>query len=248
MKLLVNYSLLLAFFLLQTIFISTLYVKWTRYPIPTLPWLIISASLLISRLFSQTQNFPLFLKRATVVFITFIFLWHTLQGIFFSTIYYQPDPRISAAQWVTSKIGPQTRVLSEVWDLGIVPFNNQFMANITLFNFYELDHPGLKFKRIKELKSQLSRADVIIILSRRIWKHSLDNSQEFPEAAEFYQKLFSKKLGFVKIADFYNQPRFGPFSFDSEKHAEETFSVFDHPHVQIWQKTTSPVNIQQKAN
>jgi hypothetical protein len=248
-----NYLLLITFFLLQVAFIFFLYVKWTRYTIPTLPYLIIATSVFITNQItnckyqtnskSQIKNITSFKFKYlnfTIVSYLLLVIWHLLQGLSFFPVYLKLDSRVAAAEWASQHLQSNNHILSEVYDLGIIPFNSRFMSQITLFNFYDLDDSPDSVSHRKFENSKIRKFDVIIIPSRRIWKHTLDHPTKFPQAAEFYQDLFSGQLGYTKIAEFSNSPsplfNFLTFSPSDETEAEETFSVFDHPTVQVWQK------------
>ena len=237
------------FFLLQFVFNSTLYVKWLRYTIPTLPFLILGASWFLAKI-QHLRNQAILVRRSrseggkqshrVFSFLCFFVLllavsWHILQGLLFFTIYLQPDSRIAAAQWLSQHYPNPPPILSEVWDIGIVPANPHF-ADIELFNFYELDDPALTAERLPELQTKLDHAKLFIVLSRRLWKNSLDHSSAYPQAAKFYESLFSDQLSFTKVAEFSNAPRLGPLVIPTELLAEETFSAFDHPTIQVWEK------------
>jgi len=89
-----------------------------------------------------------------------------------------------------------------------------------------------------ELKNHLENANYIFIPSRRIFaNHPRD---KYPKLNEYYDKLFSRELGFKKIAEFTSYPKITLFGktileFPDEQ-SEETFTVFDHPVVRIYKK------------
>lgn len=250
-----NYLILILFFISQIIFIFSLFVKWTRYTIPTLPYVIISFSITVGLVLLKTKNrrwrftSALEVPKSKLIHSTFLFLtitivgWQIAQALSFMPVYSQVDPRIQASLWASEHLSPSNQILSEAWDLGVLPLNHKFMKQIELFKFYELDDPGTKIIRNQELQQKLLTTDTIVILSRRVWKHSLDFPDKFSGSANFYQQLFSHQTGYSMVADFYNQPAplfnlltYGKLNLPDEISAEETFSVFDHPHVQVWQK------------
>jgi hypothetical protein len=132
--------------------------------------------------------------------------------------------------------------------------NNSSLPNQTKnievinFDFYELDK---SYNLQQELKEYLKKADYILIPSRRIFMNhtcikqnfqfSVFNFQsgdkcqvlkkEYPLVNEYYEKLFSGRLGFKQAAVFYSD-------FISDEQAEETWSVFDHPVIRIFKKET----------
>ncbi len=64
--------------------------------------------------------------------------------------------------------------------------------------------------------------------------------KKYPLLNKYYDKLFSEKLGFVKVAEFSSYPKIKLFNktlieFPDEE-AEETWTVFDHPVIRIYKK------------
>jgi len=62
----------------------------------------------------------------------------------------------------------------------------------------------------------------------------------YPQTYEYYRKLFSKELGFEKVAEFSSYPKIELFGwkfleFPDEK-AEETWTVFDHPVIRVYKR------------
>lgn len=127
------------------------------------------------------------------------------------------------------------------------------------FDFYNLDeNPQLQ----TDLKNYLNEVEYIIVPSRRIfanhtclWPLESDFgtvksfaytqdrcknlAQKYPQLNEYYENLFSGKLGFSQIAQLSVQPQIHllgkTFSFPDE-HAEETWSVFDHPVIRVYKR------------
>ncbi|MDO8658226.1 MAG: hypothetical protein Q7K55_05785, partial [Candidatus Levybacteria bacterium] len=126
------------------------------------------------------------------------------------------------------------KIISEVYDMGIVPFN-QYFQNIILFNFYDLDQTSSVGQA--ELNSLLSISDYIILPSQRILKTRLTNKNKFPVGNKFYTKLIDQTLGFKKI---YETPCniFCKIIYlgDPVLAFEQTANVFDRPSVFIFKK------------
>ena len=130
---------------------------------------------------------------------------------------------------------------------------------IISFNFYDLDQNETLQK---DLIYHLNRADYIFVPSRRIFanytcfwpekrNNFLDNlsyeknrcdklRKEFPKLNQYYQNLFSGRLGFEKVAEFSSSPKisfFGKRLFEfSDEQTEETWTVFDHPVIRIYKR------------
>lgn len=232
-------SLLLAITLLYLIPHGLMFVKWTRYMVPVLPLIILTTVVAISKLVQSplinTQK--MFLSVLIAFLIVLNFLW----GLSFFSIYLKLDTRIQAAEWAKNNLPTDAKILSEVYDLGITPFNTYFdISNIKLFDFYDLDGShgkisptvpeDLQQQKLEELSKLLAWADYIVLPSPRIYANRLRQPELFPNGAKIYSQLFSGKLGFEELKRFERQTPF--FGDDSE----ETFVVFDHPPVMIFQK------------
>lgn len=232
-----NYLLLIAFFLFTFLSQVWLFVKWTRYLVPTLPFVFLIISVAIKDLRTNEKVFflqkYLSYKHALVGFII-------LSNIFFGAAYFittfaNEDTRIMARNFAAFNIPKDATILSEVYDLGITPFNDVF-EHIKLFNFYEMDNNSIEYSR-SSLEREIDIADYIIIPSQRILKTRLIEPKQFPEAHEFYDKLINRKLPFHKIYEtpcdlfcritYLNNPI---YSF------ETTANVFDRPTVLIFKK------------
>ena len=136
------------------------------------------------------------------------------------------------------------------------------------FNFYDLDiNPELQ----TQLKNHIEKADYIFIPSRRIvanhtcqgnFQFSIFNFQPasqrgesnltskcqilkktYPLLNQYYEDLFSGKLGFVKVVEFDSYPtikfQISNFKFQikfPDEQAEETWTVFDHPVIRIYKR------------
>ena len=237
--------LLLTIPILYFIFHAALFVKWTRYMIPVLPFLVIITVIVLSKWYcfrpKNLSNFQFSIfnfQKFWKVLITILTLTTITSGLSFFSIYLQPDTRIAAAKWAEKNIPRDAKILSEVWDMGLIAFNPYF-KNIELVNFYELDTQIStegkriitdKNPRIDELVKLLEESEYIIVPSRRIYTTRLKFPERFPLGARYYQNLFNGTLGFTKIAE---------FDLLSEANAEETFKVFDHPTVIIFKKEKS---------
>lgn len=216
--------------LLSFLFFS---VKWTRYVVQVLPILIIPAGLALSALWQKSKLGRL------ITLISLITL--TLPFLSILSVYLFPDTRLAAADWAAVNIPENSKIFSESYDLGIIPFNPKFQNNITLFNFYEFDdHSGNA--RQSKLDNLIQNSDYFISVSERVWGNSLAHPDKFPASAEFYRQLFAGSLGYQKVFSSHSEEsatknlvkRYKLFFSSSE----ETFSVFDNPSVMIFKKVS----------
>ncbi len=166
--------------------------------------------------------FPLF----TVYFISrlkskylqifFIFV-SCLPGIyFFQSLYLHPDIRITASRWLNTNLPENSPVLSEGGNVVDIPlFDNQLrVKNYDFYNYHS-----------DEVVKLVENSEYIIVPSRRVFKNY---------NYDYHRLLFNNLLGFTKIKEFSQNP---DIILNSEN-AEETWSVFDHPTIRIYQKTS----------
>ena len=223
-----SYFLLITSYLLLFTSQSFLFAKWTRYIVPTLPFIYLIIAIAIESFLKKHVSSIKYYLLCVIVFINFIFA-----ASYLITVFAKQDTRIKASLWVKENIPPNANAISEVYDMGIVPFNS-YLLNIHLFNFYDLDN-GLK---AEELDSLVSKSDYIILPSNRILKTRLMNHKKFPNANKFYTALFNNQSGFKKIYQtpcdmfckitYLGNPVFG---------FEQTTNVFDRPTVFIFKKS-----------
>lgn len=227
-----QFLLLATFYLFLFLSQAFFFAKWSRYIVPTLPFVYLIIALTLYDLINHTKKiFGIKYLAGSVIILSIIF-----SISYFKTAFLTKDSRIQAAAFAKEHIPSNAKIISEVYDLGITPFNPYF-SNIKLFNFYELDDPVLTTEKKKELKDLIAQSDYIILPSQRIFKIRLKNKDKFTQGNEFYQKLFNEELGFKKI---YQTPCdiFCKITYigDPVFSFEETVNVFDRPTVYIFEK------------
>lgn len=235
-----KWPLFLLNFAFWTYFLSQafLFTKWTRFMAPVFPFFSIFSVWTIQSLAAKIKHRQLLIPYYISLISLLIF-----PGAVFFTLYLKPDIRLSASEWIYKNIPSGSQVLSEsgnVVDLPVplsyLPLPNYHLVP-TSFDFYRLDEDP---KMRSRLIAQLAQADYLIIPSRRVFANHQRLPEKFPLTAKYYQLLFSGQLGFKLIKEF------SPFDFSlfsyhlslfDDEGAEETWSVFDHPVIRIYQKT-----------
>jgi hypothetical protein len=234
------------------VFHFLLYVKWTRYMVPALPFLMLSIALVGQHLSQKWRHYLIHL--GTILLFSLMGIEIIVRGMSFFQLYRTEDTRVQAAEWMRTNVPPEKVVLSEHHDPGIIPFNGIFQTPISLFNFYEYDtHPESQWTS-QELSRQLHVADYIIIPSRRVYTSAQYHPQQFPNAYRYYSALFVHHLGFEQVYATKQQNCLLPDHWPSWVRtvgcpvniyqAEETFEVFDHPTVLIFEKK-SPLTVEE---
>lgn len=227
-----EYLFIVVFLLFLLIPQLIFYVKWTRYIIPTLPviylCLVLSLHTVLNKSFLKLNTYIRYsLHLLLFLIISSSFVWSL---IFVNQVYVKPDTRVEAAQFLSDKFSSETPILSEVYDLGIIPFNYHF-NNISLFNFYDLEHDPSLNSRLEDI---ISENEILILPSQRIIKSRLENPETFPNGYEFYNSLNNNpkyRLIYKTECDvwckilYLGDPIYG---------IEDTINVFDRPTVIIY--------------
>lgn len=225
-----NFEIGIVLFFFSVLFVSSslLFAKWVRYIVPSIPFIYIIIAVFI---FEIKKIIPRTLFRillSVIIIASFIYTFS-----FVKTVRLAPDTRLEARDFALKNIPSSSFILSEVYDMGIVPFNENFQT-ITLFNFYDLDN-GMP--KNDELESSLEQADYIVLPSQRVLESRIINKEKFPNGNKFYFDLFSGKIGFNKI---YETPCdiFCKITYmgDPVFNVELTANVFDRPSVFIFER------------
>lgn len=219
------FFLLFLFFAITFFSQAFFFVKWTRYVIPTLPFLLLSISYALVKPPTFIANrFPL--KPVLSILYVFCFVFSLS---FFITVYTRPDTRLSAAEWAQQSIPPTATIASEPFDIGIIAFS---FPNIHLLPLYELDNT----MSAKTMQQEARNYSYIILPSQRLLKTRLQNKKQFPQGHAFYQSLHTGSLGYKMIYQtpcdiFCHIAYFGNPTY----YFEETITVFDRPTVTLYQ-------------
>lgn len=229
-----NAPMLLAvcFFLILLFSQIFLFVKWTRYMVPTLPFIYLFIAV-------EIPDFLLSIKKVRgityLVAIACILLNTLFAFSYFKTAFINLDTRIEAVTFAQHAIPLNATILAEPADLGIMPFQDAF-PHVDTFNFYELDTNSLDATE-SLLQQKIASAQFIILPSQRILQSRIQEPLRYPLGNMFYKTLLDGQLGFKKI---YETPCdiFCKITYlgDPIYYWEQTAVVFDRPTVLIFKK------------
>ena len=239
-----SWSVILSVFLIYFLYNSLLFAKWTRFINPTFPFFVIFA-------FYAIETFSEYMKNKNsqkfiFFFLSIILLVPTLiwQMMFFS-IYKKDDVRITATDWINANIPSNSFILTETGNMLEVPLSGKYQK--LPFDFYNSERNPYLFR---QLTNSLAESDYFIVQSRRIFMNNQRLPDQFPLTNNFYNLLFSGKLGFSKIKEFNSYPQLvisNKSLVIPDELAEETWSVFDHPVIRIYKKAYAyPANYYEK--
>lgn len=149
-------------------------------------------------------------------------------------IYGQPVSRFKASDWIYANIPVGATIATEHWDdrlplarPGGDPGRYRY-AELTLYDAENAE------KRAK-LETVLDQSQYIVMSSRRLIGSIPRLPERYPLATTYYRLLESGQLGYDLVQRVQVEPSLGPLTFD-DSNAQEDFTVYDHPLVEIWQK------------
>lgn len=209
-----------------SIFLSFTYLKFTRYAAPLIPLL---------TLFAAKFLMDVHKTRAGIPILYGVLGLQMLSGLMYFSVPAHTHTSIDATRWIRTHIPPKSVILVEEWN-SIVRFSRPELSvhqyQLISFNFYTLADNETKRQN---LETALGRADYIMLESPKVKNTVTRLAHRYPYSAQFYEQLTKGTRGFTKVAEFASYPRLGPITF-SDENAEETFTVFDHPTITIYQK------------
>ncbi len=233
-----SYLLLLSWIIPYFALIATAQAKFLRYLEPIVPALVILTAAALVQFLPWERR----LSWRTAVSATAVAL--ILAGTIgwsaaFESIYSQPHSRIAASEWIYQNIPGGSKISDEYWDdalplpLAGRPYPTPYFQRVEM-DLYA-DRPNLD--EFNYIASKLQQTDYIILSSDRLALSIPKSPWRYPVDSEYYHLLESGQLGFQLVYESSAEPRLFGITID-DRGADESFSVYDHPHVRIFKKVT----------
>lgn len=220
-----KYILLISFPFIYFLYVGLWHTKFIRFMLPAIPFLIILISYLLYVILKKTKVFG---KILMIISIFLTILW----SLAFFSIYTKEQTRITASKWIYENIPTQSKLLGEHWDDGLpitIKSSSPSLYSIEQLTIYEPDNT----QKAYYYADKLSKADYLIINSRRLYGTLINLPAKYPLTSRYYKLLFESKLGYEKVAEFASYPSFLGIEINDDQ-SEETFQVYDHPKVLIF--------------
>jgi hypothetical protein len=238
----------------------TFYDKVMRYMLPVYPCLTLFGAAAVMALYHHDWQFshaalrplqpalPIVRnKKARIAFVALILAGTMFQGLALLNIYSQPNTRVQASLWIYSHIKPGSVLTYEQWDDALpvtVPGHDPSIyvqastvdtsgQHTTGLDLYGDDSVA----KARALATVLPTIYAITMPTDRLDKSIPRLPARYPLTIHYYQLLFSGQLGFHLAAQFVNHPNLLGITLD-DSGADESYSVFDHPHCRIFVRDT----------
>lgn len=204
--------------------------RFLRYSLPIFPMLAIFAAGFLVWLLSQPR-FKMAGQVATVAVLASTAIW----AAGFMSIYPQGHTRLEASDWIFENVPPGSVISAESWDdpLPVRTVNSPPIPyDIRTLDMYGDRQPE---EKVAYLYNELQEIEFVVLSSNRLvdsvdnlpWRYAVQN--------EFYRRLDAGQLGFQLVYEGLVQPELFGFTYD-DRNADESFTVYDHPHVRIYQR------------
>lgn len=165
-------------------------------------------------------------------------------GVFWSLayvngVYSHEHTWITASRWMYENIPSGSKILWELWDDPLpkaipgepgMDMGTRGLTNID-WSPYEEDTAD----KYAILKQKLREADYVAYSSKRIYDSVDELPQRYPMTNLYYQAMRDGRLGFELAAEFTSPPQLLGLKFD-DRHADESWSLYDHPQVSVYRK------------
>ncbi len=185
----------------------------------------------------------------------------------FEHMYSTTSTPVEASLWLYQHAPPGSTIATEHWEEGLpvpIPTGNgvlsadSFRYHIVTMPMYDDDNQA----KLTTIVNNLEAADYVVFFSNRLYGTIPRLPQRYPMSTRYYQELFGEKLGFKLVGAFDRYPNLLGVAFVDDTlndpglptppllrqqspapitlnlgHADESFSVYDHQKVLIFQKT-----------
>jgi YYY domain-containing protein len=169
-----------------------------------------------------------------IVILLGTLLWATA----FASIYTRPHSRVAATRWMLDNIPSGSVVANEHWDDWLpLPLDDKDMFGTQQLRgiempMFEDDTPD----KLDRVVANLSETNYIFLTSNRLYDSIPRLPMRYPMTIRYYELLFEERLGFKRVAEFTSYPTILGIPIPDQS-SEESFTVYDHPRVQIYQKS-----------
>ena len=157
---------------------------------------------------------------------------------FVNGVYGREHTFITASKWMYENVPDGSVWITEHWEEGMplqlpIPGGNPGAHNWrnVLMPMYEEDNAS----KYEILRQNMREGDFYVLATKRLYGALPHLPERYPMSIKFYDLLFAGELGYELVGDFTAYPSL--FGIDiPDQSADESFWVYDHPRVLIYEK------------
>lgn len=244
---------LLAFAVLYFAIVGHAFAKFNRYMLPLTP--IFSLLVAWALLLGYHALRGLWQQRVGQAVLAMVLGGTMLWALAFMAIYQQEHPWIAASRWIQTHVPEKTvkngipyptAILNEEWgdDLPTYVPGLEKTRHYAM-NKFAVQEPDNPAKR-RAILNMLQHNDLIVMADTRAHAVYRRLLERYPINAAYYELMFEGKLGFHLAAQFHDYPRLFGHEFPDDE-ADESFTLYDHPHVYLFSRDRIPLNADELA-
>jgi YYY domain-containing protein len=218
------------------------FAKFNRYMVPMTPFLAIITAKLLFDIRQKISD-----KKIGTALMALVMGGAMFYGVAFMNVYSNPHPWIDASRFMFKNIpsmtddgrGKQrrTKVLNEMWgdDLPVwVEGRGSETYDNIQWALQEPDSPN----KIEELSTKLSATDYVVMADKRAYGTYQRLPKRYPINYFYYSNMIkdASVFGYKMIYDKVNYPSLFGINIKDDK-ADESFQLYDHPRVYLFQNT-----------
>ncbi len=216
--------------------IATAQAQFLRYLEPVVPAMVILTAAFLIELLPNRPSVNLRTVSVSVGIAT-VLLGTLGWATAFESIYSHQNTRLSASEWIYDNIPKGAVISAEYWDdalpipLAGKPYPIPYYQRVTM-DLYA-DRPNED--EFTYIADSLQNTDYIILSSDRLAQSIPKLPWRYPVDSEYYRLLENGQLGFQEVYESNVVPKILGMTFN-DRTADESFTVYDHPHVRIFKR------------
>ena len=245
--------LLLAWVVPYFLITGSLQVKFMRYMIPVVPFLVLFGSQMILAAWDRSGTTLKSWRAVPAVGIALLVGVTAFYAVAYTNIYGQIHTAVRASEWLMERAPSGSEVLKEHWEEAIPNLAGHRISELPL---YEDDRPA----KFTDIARRLADSDYIVLFSNRLYGTIPRLPERYDTTTPYYGLLFTGQLGYNLAHYEATYPQLLGVAFVDETfarpdlptpvgveilpqspitlnlgHADESFTVYDHPKVLIFE-------------
>ena len=211
--------LLLGWVVPNFILLGLFEVKFLRYIVPIVPFLVLMGSWMLIRMVDVARSIPSptlsarngvatagallvrFAPHAAIGVVVFVVAATAFYALSFERVYSRPHPAVQASRWINEEIPESATIVTDNhWDEGIPDIYGYKVRQIAI---YEPD----TFNKMDTMAQDLAQGDYLIFYSNRTYGSVARVPERYPLSSRYYGLLFSGELGYELERSFTSYPQ-----------------------------------------
>ena len=249
--------LLLSWVVPYFLMIGAFDVKFLRYLLPITPFLLLFGSRMLLSLWETAVDYRPSLQPWLLAAGVLLVGSTAFYALSYMSVYREPHTAVRASEWFHENVPARSVVLKEHWEESLPE-----MYRYEVRELHPYDYDRITPSKFLVMAHQLASADYLVFFSNRLYGTIPRLPESYPTTRQFYRLLFAGQLGYELVRveasypkllgttfmdDTFRRPgvpepvelrelRRSPLTLDLG-FADESFSVYDHPKVLIFQNT-----------